>query len=81
MNIKFLAVSDTHLGEDCSLLSFPHGRQHLWRELQRAFRLYIARISHGESLNTNQDACPCPNVPEPIDPLGEDVCLANLAHV
>jgi len=37
MNLKFLAISDTHLGEDCSLLSFPHGRQHLWRELRRAF--------------------------------------------
>jgi len=28
--IKILAISDTHLGEDCSLLSFPHGRWHLW---------------------------------------------------
>jgi len=37
MNLKFLAISDTHLGEGCSLLSFPHGRQHLWRELRRAF--------------------------------------------
>ena len=37
MNLKFLAISDTHLGEGCSQLSFPHGRQHLWRELRRAF--------------------------------------------
>jgi len=37
MNLKFLAISDTHLGEDCSLFSFPHGRQHLWLELRRAF--------------------------------------------
>ena len=37
MNLKFLAISDTHLGEDCSLLSFPHGRQHLWRALREAF--------------------------------------------
>jgi len=37
MKLRFLAISDTHLGEDCSLLSFPHGRQHLWRELRRAF--------------------------------------------
>ncbi len=34
MRLKILAISDTHLGEDSSLLSFPHGRQHLWRTLR-----------------------------------------------
>ena len=37
MNLKFLAISDTHLGEDCSLLSFRHGRQRLWRAVRGAF--------------------------------------------
>ena len=37
MNLKILAISDTHLGEDSSLLSFPHGRQHLWQELRKHF--------------------------------------------
>lgn len=27
---KMVAISDLHLGEDCSLLSFPHGRWRLW---------------------------------------------------
>lgn len=33
-DLKILAISDTHLGEDSSLLSYPHGRQHLWEVLQ-----------------------------------------------
>jgi len=31
---RLLAISDTHLGEENSLLSFPHGRQHLWRAIR-----------------------------------------------
>lgn len=37
MRLKLLAISDTHLGEDTSLLSFPQGRQHLWRVLGEHF--------------------------------------------
>jgi hypothetical protein len=37
MELKFLAISDTHLGEDTSLLSFPRGRQHLWENLRAVF--------------------------------------------
>ena len=37
MRLKLLAISDTHLGEDTSLLSFPHGRQHLWKILRKFF--------------------------------------------
>lgn len=33
MHLKFLAISDTHLGEGTSFLSFPRGLQHLWRTL------------------------------------------------
>ena len=36
-NLKFLAISDTHLGEDTSLLTFPKGRQYLWKALQAQF--------------------------------------------
>ena len=32
--LRILAISDTHLGEETSLLSFPHGLQHLWETLQ-----------------------------------------------
>lgn len=31
--LKLLAISDTHLGEETSLLSFPRGLQHLWSAL------------------------------------------------
>lgn len=31
--LKLLAISDTHLGEETSLLSFPRGLQHLWSTL------------------------------------------------
>jgi metallophosphoesterase superfamily enzyme len=34
--LKLLAISDTHLGEETSLLSFPRGLQQLWRILSRA---------------------------------------------
>jgi hypothetical protein len=37
MRLKLLAISDTHLGEDTSLLSFPRGRQHLWKILRKFF--------------------------------------------
>ena len=37
MDLRFLAISDTHLGEETSLLSFPQGRQHLWRVLRDVF--------------------------------------------
>ena len=37
MKLRFLAISDTHLGEDTSLLTFPQGRQHLWRTLREFF--------------------------------------------
>lgn len=33
MRLKILAISDTHLGEETSLLSFPQGLQHVWRTL------------------------------------------------
>lgn len=32
---EVVAISDTHLGEDSSLLSYPHGRQHLWNVLRK----------------------------------------------
>jgi hypothetical protein len=31
--LKLLAISDTHLGEETSLLSFPRGIQHVWTTL------------------------------------------------
>ena len=37
MRLKILAISDTHLGEETSLLSFPHGRQYLWQTLREQF--------------------------------------------
>ncbi|MFO0573204.1 MAG: metallophosphoesterase [Polyangia bacterium] len=37
MKLQFLAISDTHLGEDTSLLGFPHGLQRLWEALRGAF--------------------------------------------
>lgn len=37
MHLKFLAVSDVHLGEDTSLLSYPHGRQRIWEVLRETF--------------------------------------------
>jgi UDP-2,3-diacylglucosamine pyrophosphatase LpxH len=35
MNLKYLAISDTHLGEPTSLLSHQAGLQHLWYTLRR----------------------------------------------
>ena len=32
--LRLLAVSDTHLGEETSLLSFPRGLQHVWTTLR-----------------------------------------------
>lgn len=37
MKLKILAISDTHVGEDTSLLSYPIGLQHLWRVLRKSF--------------------------------------------
>ena len=37
IDLKILAISDTHLGEDTSILTFPHGRQLLWRILREFF--------------------------------------------
>lgn len=37
MRLKFLVIGDTHLGEDTSLLGFPHGLQRLWDALRGAF--------------------------------------------
>ena len=37
MKLKVLAISDTHVGEDASLLSFPRGLQHLWDVLRNSF--------------------------------------------
>lgn len=37
IHLKFLVISDTHLGKETSLLSYPHGRQHLWRILRKTF--------------------------------------------
>lgn len=39
-HLRLMAVSDTHLGEECSLLSFPAGRHELWKELRREFGRY-----------------------------------------
>ena len=33
--LTLLAISDTHLGEETSLLSFPRGLQQLWHTLAR----------------------------------------------
>ena len=37
MKLRFLAISDTHLGEDTSVLCFPHGRRRLWTALHELF--------------------------------------------
>lgn len=37
MELKILAISDTHSGEGTSLLSFTKGRQKLWKSLRDAF--------------------------------------------
>ncbi len=37
MSLRFLAISDTHLGEGTSLLTFPQGRQHLLTALYNEF--------------------------------------------
>ncbi len=37
MKLKVLAISDTHLGEETSLLSFPQGLQQLWYALREKF--------------------------------------------
>jgi hypothetical protein len=37
MRLKVLAISDTHLGEETSLLSFPQGLQHVWSTLVQEF--------------------------------------------
>ncbi|MEW6736255.1 MAG: metallophosphoesterase [Acidobacteriota bacterium] len=34
---QILVFSDTHLGEETSLLAFPHGCQHLWKVLREKF--------------------------------------------
>ncbi len=39
MKFKIVAFSDTHLGEDNSLLSFPHGRQHLWKSIRELLKI------------------------------------------
>jgi len=37
MDLRLLAISDTHVGEDSSRLSFPQGRQALWKTLRQTF--------------------------------------------
>jgi hypothetical protein len=37
MKLKLLAISDTHLGEPTSLLSYPQGLWHLWESLRTVF--------------------------------------------
>jgi hypothetical protein len=37
MHLKFLAISDTHVGESNSLLSFPIGLQELWYSIRKYF--------------------------------------------
>ncbi len=37
MKLQFLAISDAHLGEDTSLLTYPQGRQKVWEALRNAF--------------------------------------------
>lgn len=37
MRLEILAISDSHLGEPTSLLSFPHGRHRLWEALREHF--------------------------------------------
>ena len=39
--LKLLAVSDTHLGEETSLLSCLRGLQHLWRTLVEDYRWFV----------------------------------------
>jgi len=43
MDLKFLAISDTHLGEDTSFLSFPSGLHHLWDTLRNKFGTGVNR--------------------------------------
>jgi predicted MPP superfamily phosphohydrolase len=37
IHLKFLVISDTHLGKETSLLSYPSGRQRLWKTLRETF--------------------------------------------
>ncbi len=37
MRLKYLVISDTHVGEPNSLLSFPIGLQELWYSLRTKF--------------------------------------------
>jgi hypothetical protein len=48
MKLKFLAISDTHLGEETSLLCFPHGRRQLWKSLREVLGAGDGRVSVDE---------------------------------
>jgi hypothetical protein len=48
MKLKYLALSDTHLGEDTSLLGFPPGRRHLGAALRELFSAGQARVEVDE---------------------------------
>lgn len=37
MRLRFLVISDTHLGEDTSVLGFPSGRRRLWEAVRDLF--------------------------------------------
>ena len=37
IDLQILAISDTHVGEDSSILTFPQGRQLLWQTLREFF--------------------------------------------
>lgn len=54
MRLKFLAISDTHLGEETSILSFPHGRQHLWRVLRPPFGSDVFDANNKEKLEIDE---------------------------
>ncbi len=45
-----------------------------------AHRPDIARVSCGQPLNPNKDASPGARVPQAVQPLGVDLCLANIEH-
>src|SRR5574337_45049 len=43
-------------------------------------RLHVARVAGGEPFDPDQDSSACLNVAQAVEPLGEDLGLANLDH-
>ena len=57
MRLKTLAISDTHLGEETSFLSFPRGLQHLWtifREGPAFWRPIFSNLQKGDTVAVDQ---------------------------